>query len=40
MDGDTKVGIFADLDSRGALVLQQERERRVIFAGDVFPASE
>jgi BirA family biotin operon repressor/biotin-[acetyl-CoA-carboxylase] ligase len=40
LDGDTMVGIFADLDSRGALVLQQERERRVIFAGDVFPASE
>jgi hypothetical protein len=40
LDGDTIVGIFADLDSTGALVLQQGREQRVVFAGDVFPTNE
>lgn len=40
LDGDTMVGIFADLDATGALVLQQERERRVVFAGDVFPVND
>jgi BirA family transcriptional regulator, biotin operon repressor / biotin---[acetyl-CoA-carboxylase] ligase len=32
-------GIFAGLDDAGALVLQQGDHRRIILAGDVFPAA-
>jgi BirA family biotin operon repressor/biotin-[acetyl-CoA-carboxylase] ligase len=38
LEGDTAAGIFADLDPTGALVLQQGGGRRLILAGDVFPA--
>jgi BirA family transcriptional regulator, biotin operon repressor / biotin---[acetyl-CoA-carboxylase] ligase len=39
LEDDTAAGIFADLDATGALVLQQGRGRRLILAGDVFPAN-
>jgi BirA family biotin operon repressor/biotin-[acetyl-CoA-carboxylase] ligase len=35
----TACGIFADLDSSGALILQQGEFRRLILAGDVMPGS-
>jgi BirA family biotin operon repressor/biotin-[acetyl-CoA-carboxylase] ligase len=38
LEGSQAVGIFADLDPTGALVLQQGGGRRLILAGDVFPA--
>ena len=36
--GCTATGIFVDLDPTGALVLRQGGGKRLIFAGDVFPA--
>jgi BirA family biotin operon repressor/biotin-[acetyl-CoA-carboxylase] ligase len=38
LEGDTAAGVFADLDPTGALVLQQGGGRRLILAGDIFPA--
>jgi BirA family transcriptional regulator, biotin operon repressor / biotin---[acetyl-CoA-carboxylase] ligase len=38
LEGDTATGVFADLDPTGALVLQQGGGRRLILAGDIFPA--
>jgi BirA family transcriptional regulator, biotin operon repressor / biotin---[acetyl-CoA-carboxylase] ligase len=37
LESDTTAGIFADLDSTGALILRQGRGQRLILAGDVFP---
>ena len=38
LDGATLCGRFADIDPQGALLLDQDGERRRISAGEVFPA--
>lgn len=39
LDNDTLEGVFLTMDESGALVLGQGNERRLVMAGDVFPAA-